>query len=50
MAAPKDRWHQLADAIQESNLPASDKSVYRLLLDRADYVTAVLPANSPRPR
>jgi hypothetical protein len=44
MAAPKDRWHQLADAIQESNLPASDKSVYRLLLDRADYVTAVLPA------
>jgi hypothetical protein len=42
--ATKDRWHQLADAIGASNLPASDKSVFRLLLDRADYGTAVLPA------
>ena len=42
--ATKDRWHELADAIGASNLPASDKSVFRLLLDRADYGTAVLPA------
>jgi hypothetical protein len=40
----KDRWHQLADAMQDSNLPASDKSVFRYLLDRADYKTAELPA------
>lgn len=39
-----DRWHELADAIQASNLPASDKSVYRYLLDRSDYGTAVMPA------
>jgi hypothetical protein len=39
-----DRWHQLADAIQASNLPASDKSVYRYLLDRADYGTVEMPA------
>src|SRR5947208_11397458 len=38
------RCHDLADAIAESNLPASDKSVYRYLLDRADYATAELPA------
>ena len=38
----KDRWHQLADAVQDSNLPASDKSVFRYLLDRADYGTAVM--------
>lgn len=43
-AALPDRWHQLANAIQNSNLPASDKSVFRLLLDKADYVTADLPA------
>jgi hypothetical protein len=42
--ATKDRWHELADAIGASNLPASDKSVFRLLLDRADYGTAILPA------
>jgi hypothetical protein len=40
----KDRWHQLAEAIQDSNLPASDKSVFRYLLDRADYKTGELPA------
>jgi hypothetical protein len=44
MAAPKDRWHELADTIQTSNLPASDKSVFRYLLDRADYGTAKLPS------
>jgi hypothetical protein len=38
-----DRWHQLASAIQASNLPASDKSVFRYLLDRADYGSAVMP-------
>ncbi len=43
MAAPKDRWHQLADAIDASNLAASDKAVLRRLLDRADYGTAELP-------
>jgi hypothetical protein len=42
--AAKDRWHELADAMQDSNLPASDKSVFRYLLDRADYRTAELPA------
>ena len=41
---PKDRWHQLADAIRESNLPASDKHVFRFLLDVADWKTAELPA------
>jgi hypothetical protein len=39
-----DRWHQLADAIQRSNMSAADKSVFRFLLDRADYRTAELPA------
>ncbi len=42
--AANDRWHQLADGVQDSNLPASDKSVYRYLLDRADYKTAEMPA------
>ena len=47
--AAKDRWHELADAIGASDLPASDKSVFRYLLDRADYGTAVLPAKfTPR--
>jgi hypothetical protein len=44
VTSPKDRWHQLADAIGESNLPASDKAVFRFLLDKADYRTAELPA------
>jgi hypothetical protein len=39
-----DRWHLLADAIQRSNMSAADKSVFRFLLDRADYRTAELPA------
>lgn len=43
MAGSKDRWHQLADAIDASNLAASDKAVLRRLLDRADYRTAELP-------
>jgi hypothetical protein len=38
------RWHELREAILASNLPASDKAVYRLLLDKADYRTADLPA------
>jgi hypothetical protein len=41
---PVDRWHQPADAIQRSNMSAADKSVFRFLLDRADYRTAELPA------
>ena len=41
--AARDRWHQLAGAIGASNLAASDKSVFRYLLDRADYATAELP-------
>jgi hypothetical protein len=44
VSAPKDRWHQLADLIQDSNLPASDKSVFRFLLDKADWKSAELPA------
>ncbi len=42
-ARAKDRWHQLADAIRHSNLPASDKSVYGCLLAKTDYKTALLP-------
>ena len=42
--APKDRWHELADAVQDSNLPASDKAVFRYLLDRSEYGTADLAA------
>jgi hypothetical protein len=38
-----DRWHQLADAIQASNLPPSDRSVFRCLLDASDYATGELP-------
>ena len=37
------RWHELAAAIGSSNMRASDKSVFRHLLDKADYATAVLP-------
>jgi hypothetical protein len=44
VSAPKDRWHQLADLIQDSNLPASDKSMFRFLLDKADWKSAELPA------
>ena len=43
MTAPRDRWHRLAGAVHDSNLPASDKAVFRYLLDKADYVTAALP-------
>lgn len=39
----KDRWHELADAILNGNHPASDKALYRFMLDKADYKTAVLP-------
>ena len=41
MASP--RWVQLRDAMADSNLPASDKAVFRYLLDKADYSTAHLP-------
>jgi hypothetical protein len=40
--AAKDRWHQLAGAIGDSNLPASDKAIFRYLLDKADWRTAEL--------
>ncbi len=39
----KDRWHQLADAIQASDLPPSDRAVYWHLLRKANFVTAELP-------
>jgi hypothetical protein len=39
---PPTRWVILRDAIKASSLPASDKAVYRALLDAADYTTAVL--------
>ena len=42
VAAP-DRWHQLLNAIRDSNMSAADTSVYRYLLDKADYGTALLP-------
>jgi hypothetical protein len=50
LAASKDRWHQLADAIAASNMRESDKSVYRFLLDKADYATAELPPKFTPPR
>jgi hypothetical protein len=40
MAAPKDRWHQLADAIRDSNLTPADKHVFSYLLSTADFKTA----------
>jgi hypothetical protein len=40
----KTRWHELADAIKASNLPASDRSVFRCLLDKADFKTTLVPA------
>ena len=43
-AEPPGRWHQLAGAIRDSNLPASDKAVFQFLLSRSDYKTAELPA------
>lgn len=43
MTGPKDRWHQLDDAIDAWGLPASDRSVFRCLLKRADWKTAELP-------
>jgi hypothetical protein len=46
----KDRWHQLADAIAASNMRASDKSVFRFLLDKADYTTAELPPKYTPPQ
>jgi len=36
---PKSRWHQLKDEIIRSNLRASDKAVFRYLLDRAQCTT-----------
>lgn len=50
MVVGKDRWHQLADAIKASNMRASDKSVFRFLLDKSDYVTAVLPPGFTPPQ
>jgi hypothetical protein len=48
-SAPISEWHRLLAAIKASNLAASDKAVYRLLLDKADYRTAELPARfAPR--
>jgi hypothetical protein len=39
----KNRWHRLVDAIQASNLPPSDRSVFRFLLDKSNYGTGELP-------
>ena len=50
MTADAGRWHQLAGAIDASNLPASDRSVFRMRLKRADYKTAELPARFTRPQ
>lgn len=44
MTAPRNRWHQLADAMRNSNLPASDKHVFGYLLSTADFGTGELPA------
>ena len=44
MTAPRDRWHQLAAAIRDSNLTPADKHVFGYLLSAADFRTAELPA------
>lgn len=38
----KDRWHQLQDLIEASNMPASDTAVYNYLLKKSDWVSAQL--------
>jgi hypothetical protein len=42
------RWHELRDAVKASNLPASDKAVYRARLDHSDYGTAEMAARWTR--
>jgi hypothetical protein len=44
MTARRDQWHQLAAAMTDSNLPASDKAVFGFLLSKADWKTVELPA------
>jgi hypothetical protein len=42
------RWHQLADAIRDSNLTPADKHVFGYLLSTADFRTAeMLPKFTP---
>jgi hypothetical protein len=38
------RWHELAAAMRNSNMPASDKHVFGYLLSTADFGTGELPA------
>jgi len=42
------RWHELRNAIKASNLPASDRAVFRARLDHSDYGTGELPAKFTR--
>jgi hypothetical protein len=37
-------WYQLQDAIERSNLPASDRAIFRFYLSRANYESAELSA------
>jgi hypothetical protein len=41
-AKPKSWWHQLDDAIDESDLPASDRAVFHRRVKRSDYSTGKL--------
>lgn len=43
-ARPRSWWHQLQDAIERSNLPRSDRAVFRFYLSRASYESAELSA------
>ena len=38
----KDRWHQLQDLIEASNMPAADTTIYKYLLGKSDYRSAEL--------
>lgn len=42
------RWHALRDAVKASNLPASDRAVYRARLDHSTYGTAEMPVKFTR--
>lgn len=38
----KDRWHQLQDLIEASNMPAADTTIYKYLLGKSNYRSAEL--------
>ena len=44
MGARRGRWYDLKKAAEDSNLLASDKAVFGLLLSKADCRTGEVPA------